>query len=413
MAYARHGAWRRWKGARLNAARKAAVRGITAHDATVRNGAIRATADSIPKTLHVISPLGWIAEAFAMPQINAAADCAAGCIPGWRIVQHSTLEPARDLADDATWIAPETLVSLNAWRAQQDLEPLMFRAPRPDWPDLLPSDLSGRSMLIATVAEIAAWHEFPADLGSQPWSQLCNGRVAGFNAARRDLDALQSVVSDAPAESNIMLSEHVPGISEEWNVLVHYGVAAAASPYCLHTPRTAMPSSRCSTCPQTAFMRPPTSRRLDSHSLHTHNSRTHNPSPHNPRRHSLRIHTGIFTNAIVQSPHRRPNALQRRSERATPAYSSPSEPKAMPRSFLKSTLSGARPRIHTTRRACTPSWSPSPKLGCFPLPAMHHIRTRSTPPQPSSRKAIPRSSPTRGWSRDMPTATAAIDAAST
>jgi hypothetical protein len=236
VAYARHGAWRRWKGARLNAVRKAAVRGITAHDATVRNGAIRATADSIPKTLHVISPLGWIAEAFAMPQINAAADCAAGCIPGWRIVQHSTLEPARDLADDATWIAPETLVSLNAWRAQQDLEPLMFRAPRPDWPDLLPSDLSGRSMLIATVAEIAAWHEFPADLGSQPWSQLCNGRVAGFNAARRDLDALQSVVSDAPAESNIMLSEHVPGISEEWNVLVHYGVAAAASPYCLHTP---------------------------------------------------------------------------------------------------------------------------------------------------------------------------------
>ncbi|MCI1673592.1 MAG: hypothetical protein LKI34_05185 [Bifidobacterium tibiigranuli] len=220
----------------MNAVRKAAVHGITAHDATVRNGAIRAAAVSIPKTLHVISPLGWIAEAFAMTQISAAKDCAAGCIPGWRIVQHSTLEPARGLADDAIWIAPETLVSLNAWRERQDLEPLMFRAPRPDWPDLLPSDLSGQSMLIATVAEIAAWHELPAGLGPQPWSQLCNGRVAGFNAARRDLDALQSAVSDAPTESNIMLSEHVPGISEEWNVLVHHGVAAAASPYCLHAP---------------------------------------------------------------------------------------------------------------------------------------------------------------------------------
>jgi hypothetical protein len=224
------------KAARLNAVRKAAVRGITAHDATVRNDAIRAAADSIPKTLHVISPLGWIAEAFAMPQDSAAADCAAGRIPGWRIVQHSTLEPARGLADDAIWIAPETLVSLNAWRERQDLEPLMLRAPRPDWPDLLPSDLSGRSMLIATVAEIAAWHEFPAGLGPQPWSQLYNGRVAGFNAARRNLDVLQSAISDATAKSNIMLSEHVPGISEEWNVLVHHGFAAAASPYCLHAP---------------------------------------------------------------------------------------------------------------------------------------------------------------------------------
>jgi hypothetical protein len=224
------------KAARLNAVRKATVRDITAHDATVRNDAIRTAVDSIPKTLHVISPLGWIAEAFAIPQDSAAADCAAGHILGWRIVQHSALEPARDLADDAIWIAPEALVSLNAWRERQDLEPLMFRAPRPDWPDLLPSDLSGRSMLIGTVAEIAAWHEFPAGLGPQPWSQLCNGRVAGFNAARRDLDAVQSVVSDAPAESNIMLSEHMPGISEEWNVLVRHGVAAAASPYCLHTP---------------------------------------------------------------------------------------------------------------------------------------------------------------------------------
>lgn len=168
---------------------------------------------------------------------TAATDRAASRVPGWRIVRHSALEPVQDFAnDDAVWIAPEILVALNAWRERQGLFPLAFRAPSPRWPDLLPGDVAGRSVLIAAVAEIRTWSAFPHDLGAQPWSQLCNGRVAGFNAARRDLDALRTAIGDAPAHSTIMLSEHVPGISEEWNVFVHHGVAAAASPYCLHTP---------------------------------------------------------------------------------------------------------------------------------------------------------------------------------
>ncbi|MCH4209626.1 hypothetical protein [Bifidobacterium sp.] len=218
--------------------------------------------------LHVISPLGWIADAFAEPfsamqrtaTISSGAsssavspadgplssasspmlsspDCAPEHIPRWNIIRHSALEPAQGIAgNDAVWIAPETLVSLNAWREWQGKAPLAFRAPSPRWPDRLPEALAGRGVLTVSVAQIRSWVAFPHILGEQPWAQLSRCRVDGFNAARRSLSALQIAVGTAPEGSSIMLSEHIPGINEEWNVFVHHGVAAAASPYCLHTP---------------------------------------------------------------------------------------------------------------------------------------------------------------------------------
>jgi hypothetical protein len=193
------------------------------------------------QTLHVISPLSWIADAFEKPFIDESAHraniLAETDIPGWRIVRHCALEPVEDIAgEDAVWIAPEILASLNAWRQQQSLVPLLLRAPSARWPERLSGKSAGRSMLIATAGLIRAWHAFPHSLGMQPWTQLGNGRADGFNAARRDLAALQLALSGAPANSRIVLSEHVPGIREEWNILVHRGTAAAASPYCLHAP---------------------------------------------------------------------------------------------------------------------------------------------------------------------------------
>lgn len=258
------------------------------------------------RTLHVISPLAWVAEVFEeemgttsgsgvldgggvtnataatvnacprdLPATTAPVEGRsramerrnheAGAETSWRVVGHhpwdrdgvmgltcgnasskgrgngrgdtggsGTTVPIDDR--DALWIAPDLLVRCNARQRRAGLAPWRFTAPTPRWMADLPHELAGRTVLVVQVEELRQWGRFPGSLGERPWSQLCDGRVSGFNAARRDITELQRALSAAPGDSTIMVSGHLAGISEEWTVTIRHGRAVASCGYCRHLP---------------------------------------------------------------------------------------------------------------------------------------------------------------------------------
>ena len=220
--------------------------------------------------LHVVSPQAWVGEQFldaagaahgshtvrartASPVSDpgdASAAPARQCDRRngtWHVKVHNGLAPLEgfDEEGDALWIAPGLLIALNAWRGRSGMTPIELEAPPANWQSLIPAPLLGHSVVLVSVGQIARWHDMPRSLGERPWSRICNGRVDGFRAARRDLAALQlalqgrpdaSDVPAAPKDSLIELSAHVPGIEEEWSVLVRNGVPMGSSPYCVHRP---------------------------------------------------------------------------------------------------------------------------------------------------------------------------------
>lgn len=156
-------------------------------------------------------------------------------VRGWNLSCDYGFEPMRDLAQgDAVWITPDLLIALNEWRNRHNMESLLFEAPPANWLSSLPSKLTGRKAVCAAVAQIRTWTTFPDGLGARPWSQLGNGRVPEFRAARRTLSQLQDDLRGAPDDSLISVNTHIPTICEEWCVIINHGAAVAASGYCVH-----------------------------------------------------------------------------------------------------------------------------------------------------------------------------------
>ncbi|RBP99493.1 ATP-grasp domain-containing protein [Bifidobacterium xylocopae] len=140
---------------------------------------------------------------------------------------------------DAFWIAPGLLIASNTWLKAQDLPTLSPPSPSPHWLERLAQsapELSGRPVLTATAETIREWTAWPAPLGERPWSQLAQGRVTAFRAARRTLTQLRNDLASAPSDSLIQLSGQVNGIGEEWRVVLSDGQPVAASGYCIHSP---------------------------------------------------------------------------------------------------------------------------------------------------------------------------------
>lgn len=179
--------------------------------------------------LRTIGAFSWIADAFD----SYLADSDLG--RRWRITHDYGLAPSTDIADDeGLWITPESLIALNAWRARRDMPALLLESPPIHWLSRLDRSLTGRAVITTSAADILGWSAMPAALGPRPWSQLSQGRVPRFRAARRDLDELQRALSDAPPDSSITVSGHIPAISEEWCVIVNEGGSVASSGYCVH-----------------------------------------------------------------------------------------------------------------------------------------------------------------------------------
>ncbi|MBB2955067.1 hypothetical protein FHX77_000447 [Bifidobacterium commune] len=198
---------------------------------------------------HVISPLFWIQSAFrdyfdkshitdtSLHRTGVTNDVSDYAVRGWNLSYNYGFEPAQDLAEDeAVWITPDLLIALNGWRNRHNMESLLFEAPPANWLSSLPSKLTGRKAVCADVAQIRTWTTFPDGLGARPWSQLGNGRVPEFRAARRTLPQLQDDLRNAPNDSLISVNAHIPTICEEWAVIINHGAAVAASGYCVHTP---------------------------------------------------------------------------------------------------------------------------------------------------------------------------------
>lgn len=199
------------------------------------------------RNFHVISPLSWVQSAFrdyfnkshmtdsSHPRTDAIGDIPDYAVDAWNLSCDYGFEPTQDLADgDALWITPDLLIALNGWRHRLGMQPLAFEAPPAGWLSSLPLELTGRQAVCATVAQIRQWEKFPKELGEQPWSQLGNGRVSEFRAARRTLAQLQHDLLNAPDASLISVNAHVAAIAEEWCVIIHHGEAVAASGYCVH-----------------------------------------------------------------------------------------------------------------------------------------------------------------------------------
>jgi hypothetical protein len=153
----------------------------------------------------------------------------------WRIIHDNGLAPVTDLANsDAVWISPEALIALNAWAAERRKSLLHLATPPNDWLSRLDARLTGRTVFSVPAGEIRVWTTLPKALGQRPWSQLSQGRVPEFRAARRNLPQLQQALANAPDDSSITLSGHIPAIHEEWCIIIDNGSAVAASGYCVH-----------------------------------------------------------------------------------------------------------------------------------------------------------------------------------
>jgi hypothetical protein len=196
---------------------------------------------------HVISPLSWVQSAFkdyfdqshmtdtSHHRTGTTNDVSDYAVSGWNLSCDYGFEPVQDLTHgDAVWITPDLLIALNGWRNRHNMESLLFEAPPANWLSSLPSKLTGRKAICAAVAEIRTWTTFPDGLGARPWSQLGNGRVPEFRAARRALPQLQDDLRGAPDDSLISVNANIPTICEEWCVIINHGAAVAASGYCIH-----------------------------------------------------------------------------------------------------------------------------------------------------------------------------------
>ncbi|WEV42432.1 hypothetical protein OZX57_02970 [Bifidobacterium sp. ESL0682] len=208
-------------------------------------------------TFHVISPVSWAQNAFAeyfdkahmtnsshrtanfrTVEAEYIGDTEYGGTgsSAWNLACDYGFQPEQNIADeDAVWIAPDLLIALNAWRRRHNMPSLLFEAPTADWLSSLPVELTGRKAVTTTVSDIQNWTAFPKRFGERPWSQLGNGRVPEFRAARRTLPVLQHDLQNAPDDSSISINTHIPSITEEWCIIIHNGIAVASSGYCIHT----------------------------------------------------------------------------------------------------------------------------------------------------------------------------------
>lgn len=190
--------------------------------------------DRQTKVFQVVSPQTWVGQTItdSLAQANQPSI--------WEIRSYNGLAPVEHIGQaDGLWIAPGLLIAHQSWLQTQGRQPLHLPAPSPYWLSQLASSaptLAGRQVCVAPVSEIASWKHLPEEVGNQPWSQLAQGRVTAFRAARRNLEQLQKDVSHAPADSLIQLSSQVESITEEWRVVVAGGLPVATSGYCVHQP---------------------------------------------------------------------------------------------------------------------------------------------------------------------------------
>ncbi|KFI45594.1 hypothetical protein GA0061078_1164 [Bifidobacterium bohemicum] len=186
-------------------------------------------------TLHTIGAPSWVEKTFSDYPRTCTASTDNHVARQWTIKHDDGLAPVTDLKDsEAIWIAPESLIALNAWRQRHHLSPLDLESPSANWLSGLGPALTGRAVITTTASDIRSWTEIPSILGPRPWSQLSQGRVSEFRAARRNFHQLQMALTSAPANASITLSGHIPTITEEWCVIINHGMAVAASGYCVH-----------------------------------------------------------------------------------------------------------------------------------------------------------------------------------
>jgi hypothetical protein len=205
----------------------------------------------------IVCQQDWIWDAFTAPSdagmtpSNGAPAEPSGAMRNPRKLRRSLgLWPIDDLRNgDALWAPPAFLIAQNARMRSRGLDPMLMLAPPQRWPGILGMSLMGRTAITARASTILQWksyreagiperdpHRDSVNAGARPWSQLANGRVDTFPAAQRSLEDLQSALAQAPADSLILVSEHVADITEEWMVAVHDGHAIASSGYCVHDP---------------------------------------------------------------------------------------------------------------------------------------------------------------------------------
>ncbi|WEV71989.1 hypothetical protein [Bifidobacterium sp. ESL0790] len=191
--------------------------------------------------MRIICTLSWVQNAFE-DYLDKCHICgtagladASDSSDSWTLAHDNGLAPALDIKDsEGIWVTPDLLIALNEWRKAKGMEPLLFETPAAGWMSSLPFELLGRTTLTTSVADILSWTRMPAELGEEPWSQLDQGRVPEFRAARRDLATLQHDLASAPLDSLVTVNGHIPGIAEEWCVIVHDGDAVASCGYCVH-----------------------------------------------------------------------------------------------------------------------------------------------------------------------------------
>lgn len=191
--------------------------------------------------MRIICTLSWVQNAFhdyldkCHISDDSGSEDSSDSSHSWKLVRDNGLAPALGIKDSETvWITPDLLIALNAWREAKDMKPLLFEAPAAGWMSKLPAELLGRAIITTSVADILTWTQMPTELGEEPWSQLDQGRVPEFRAARRNLATLQRDLANAPTDSLITVNGHVPAITEEWCVIIHDGQAVASCGYCVH-----------------------------------------------------------------------------------------------------------------------------------------------------------------------------------
>lgn len=178
------------------------------------------------RVCHVISHQGWIADTMSSA-LDGSRD--------WRIVRHDGLSPVEGIGpDEAVWTSPGQLIAQNAWLESLGRPPIRLAAPSPSWPLCLDRNLLGRRVILAEAGRIRSWKALPPGLGTLPWSQVSQGRVTGFRAARRSLETLKADLRAAPDDALIQVEGHLTAIREEWRVTVVGGRAVNSSGYCLH-----------------------------------------------------------------------------------------------------------------------------------------------------------------------------------
>lgn len=185
------------------------------------------------KTCQVVCPQTWVSD-------TMSATIAQNKQTTWKITACNGLTPIADLGrSDSLWISPGLLIAHEHWLTACGQKTLNLPAPSPYWLSQLfhnAPELTRRVVMTVTSQEINSWKQLPDAVGNQPWTQLAQGRVSAFQAARRSLPQLQDSLKQAPANSLIQLSEDLDDISEEWRIVIANGHSVAVSGYCIHQP---------------------------------------------------------------------------------------------------------------------------------------------------------------------------------